>query len=363
MVSFRGAGTLGRWGAWLLLGCVVATHLDAATLRVFGSAGAESLFTPANCSSPLNPRNIASIPRTANTGDAAAFIDATGNDRAWKIHLKLRADSSDRAADRLRASEAFLQLSPRPWLDITAGRIIEKWGTGYAWNPAAFVSPPKNPADPNDRRSAYRGTDALKADLFFSGTSVSLYAMQHQRFAARVYRLILGTDVSLHLYRDRDGMRQGVSLARVIGDALEIHGEVSRRHALAGVQYTFRHNVNVVAEVYRSGEGLTRSGWEEVRQLAQRDLREANRRFAPLQMARNYAFVRLDVPFAKYDVETIAITNLRDASSILRLTLTRKLLSNVSAYLIDTEFLGGSGSELSYVQIKRAVTAGARLYF
>ncbi len=363
MVSEMVTRLRGLAGSLWLLVCLLAFPADAATFRVFGSAGAESLFTPANLSSPLNPHNIAAISRTTNVADATAFVDASGNDRSWKLHLKLRADSSDRSADRLRANEAYLQLNPRPWLDITAGGIIEKWGTGYAWNPTAFVSPLKNPADPNDRRSAYRGVDALKADVFLGGTSVSLYAMQHQRYAARVYRLVAGTDISLHLYRDRDVMRQGISLARVIGDALEVHAEVARRHALAGMQYTFPRNVNVVAEVYRSGEGLSRTQWEDLRQLAAFNLREANRRFAPLQMARNYSFVRLDVPFAKYDVETIAITNLRDASSIVRVTVTRKLAANINAYLIDTEFVGGEGSELSYVQVKRAVTFGARAYF
>ena len=42
-------------------------------------------------------------------------------------------------------------------------------------------------------------------------------------------------------------------------------------------------------------------------------------------MARNYSFVRVDVPFGKNDVEIIAITNLRDGSSIVRVTLTRKV--------------------------------------
>src|SRR5256885_2123036 len=83
-------------------------------------------------------------------------------------------------------------------------------------------------------RAAHRGVDAVKADVFIRGTNISLYAMQHRTFAARVYRLIANTDVSLHVYRDRNGTQQGVSLARVFGDSLELHGEVARRHAVAG---------------------------------------------------------------------------------------------------------------------------------
>jgi hypothetical protein len=342
---------------------VLAMPASAVTIKVFGSAGAEAQFTPANTGSPLNPGNVAGIPRTTNVADATTFIEAAPDDRAWKLDLKLRADSSDRASDHLGAGEAYLQLNPRPWLDVTAGRIIEKWGTGYAWNPTGFISPLKNPTDPNDRRSAYRGVDVLKADLFLRGTNVSLYAMQHQTFAARVYRLIANTDVSLHLYRNRSGIWQGISVARVFGDSLELHGELARRRVVLGTQYTFPHNVNVVAELYRSGDGLTSKQWDAIRALATIDLRSANGEYAPLRMGRNYSFVRADVPLSKSDVELIAITNLRDGSSLIRATVTRKLTANVSAYLIDTEFAGARASELSYMQMRRATVVGGRVYF
>jgi hypothetical protein len=342
---------------------MVIALLLAVTFKIFGSVGAESQFTPANTGSPLNPDNIAGIPRTTNVADATTFIEAAPADHAWKLHLKLRADSSDRGSDHIGAGEAYLQLNPRPWLDITAGRIIEKWGTGYAWNPTGFISPAKNPTDPNDRRSAYRGVDVIKTDLFLRGTNVSLYAMQHQTFAARVYRLIANTDVSLHLYRNRNGTYQGISVARVFGDSLELHGEIARRRIVLGTQYTFPHNVNVVAELYHSGDGLTSKQWDAIRTLATIDLRGANRDYAPLRMGRNYSFVRVDVPFTKSDVELIAITNLRDGSSILRATFSLKLTANVSAYLIDTEFAGARASELSYMQVRRATVLGARVYF
>lgn len=342
---------------------MVSALVFAMTLRVFGSAGAESQLTPANTASPLNPGNVARIPAATNVADATTFIDAAPDDRAWKIHLKLRADSSDHASDHGRVGEAYLQLNPKPWLDVTAGRLIEKWGTGYAWNPTAFVSPRKNPADPSDRRSSYQGLDMIKADVFIRGTNVSLYAMQHQTYAARVYRLIANTDVSLHLFRDRDGTRQGVSAARVFGDSLELHVEGARRHAVIGTQYTFPHNVNVIAEVYHGGDGLTSRGWRSLRDLATFDLRAANREYAPMLMARNYSFIRVDVPFGRNDAELIAITNLRDASSIARLTLSRKLAANISAYFIDTEFLGARDSEFAFIQLRRAATFGARVYF
>jgi hypothetical protein len=336
---------------------MVNALLLAATLRVFGSAGAESQLTPANTASPLNPDNVAGVPLQTNSADVSAFAEATGE--RWKMRVKLRADASDRTSDRVRAGEAFVQVRATEWLDVTAGRVIEKWGTGYAWTPTAFIGPARNPTDPNDRRSAYRGVDMIRADVFVKGTNVSLYAIEGGHVAGRVYRLVRGTDVSL-VFRDRAA---GVSLSRVFGDALELHGEVARDggvlRVVAGGQYTFANNVNVVAEVYFGGDGLTASQWDAFRGMAATDLRAANSAYAPLRMGRAYGFVRV----AREDLELIAISNLRDGSTIVRGTLAHKLHPNLSLYLIHTEFLGREDSEMDYLQVARVTTAGMRFYF
>jgi len=354
--------------AGALIGALIAMPTAAQTFKFFGSAGTEWQLTPANAASALNPGNIAELPYRTGSADAVAFFDATPDSRSWKLHLKLRGDAEEGGSQRADVGEAFVQLNPKPWLDITIGRVIEKWGTGYAWNPTAFVSPKKNPADPSDRRSANRGVDMIRTDLFVRGTNVSLYALEDGAFAGRVYRLIAGTDISLHFRRDAGGIQQGISAARVFGDALELHAEIARRHALAGGQYTFKNNVNVVAELYHGGDGLDENAFRIFRIAAdtahdERTFRAVNTAYAPLRMARNYAFVRLAFPHDKLDAEMIAITNLRDGSILARVTITRRLRANVSLYAIDTEFAGARGSEFSYMQLRRVTTAGARYYF
>jgi hypothetical protein len=354
--------------AALFIALFVAASAHAESFKFFGSAGAEWQLTPANAASALNPGNVARLPYSTRSADAVAFFDAAPDSRAWKLHLKLRGDAAEGGEQRGDVGEAFLQLNPKPWLDITIGRVIETWGTGYAWNPTAFVSPKKNPADPSDRRSANRGAGMIRTDLFIGGTNVSLYALDDGAVAARVYRLVAGTDVSLHFRRDGQGTQQGISAARVFGDSLELHGEVARRHALVGGQYTFKHNVNVVAELYHGGDGLDENAFRAFRVAAdtahdERTFRAVNAAYAPLRMARNYAFIRVALPHDKLDTELIAITNLRDGSMLARVTVTRRLRANVSIYLIDTEFAGAQSSELSYMQVRRVTTAGARYYF
>ncbi len=324
---------------------MVSALVLAATFRFFGSAGAEAQLTPSN---------VTAVPLQTNVADISAFGELTSE--RWKLHVKLRADASDRGADRARAGEAYVQFHATEWLDLTAGRVIDKWGTGYAWTPTAFVGPAKDPADPGDRRSAYRGADMLRADIFVKETNVSLYALDGGAFAARVYRLVRGTDVSLVWRRDAAGSAGedagvpgsaavpaaeqgasrshfGMNLSRVFGDALELHGEIARSgdtvRALAGAQYTFANDVNAVVEVYYDRDA--------------------------------YTFLRLHRSFDDLSVELIAITSLRDASTVARATLTYKIRPSVSAYLIQTEFVGGGA--LALLPVERVTTAGVRLYF
>ncbi|HEX8251983.1 MAG TPA: hypothetical protein VF846_02455, partial [Thermoanaerobaculia bacterium] len=279
---------------------MVSALLLAATLRIFGSAGAEAQWTPANAASPLNPANVAAIPYQTNVADATAFVEAGTDDKRWKLRAKLRAESSDRGADRGEAGEALVQFAATEWLDLTAGRVIEKWGTGYGWTPTAFIGPAKNPTDPNDRRSAYRGRDMVRADLYVKETNVSLYALEGGTIAGRVYRLVRGTDVSL-VFRNRD---TGVSVSRVFGESLELHAELARTahtRAVVGGQYTFANNTNVVLELYHGTDGLTATQWDAFRDAVSDDLRKANANYTPLRMARTYAFTRIAKQFDKLD--------------------------------------------------------------
>src|SRR5258706_2359394 len=109
----------------------------------------------------------------------------------------------------------------------------------------------------------------VRADAFVRDTNISLYALDGGTYAARIYRLVRGTDISLHASFTpnvgRASARHGLSVARVFGDALELHGEASRRHVLAGGQYTFGNNVHVVLDGYHGGDGMSASAWRAFR--------------------------------------------------------------------------------------------------
>lgn len=357
----------------ILMLLVCSMHAEERTLRIFGSAGNEGHFLSANPSSPLNPGNVLGVPDRSNSADLTAYAELVPASRAWKLHAKIRATDEDTPGHTTRGElgELYAQMSVAPWLDVTVGRRIEKWGTGYAWNPTGFVNPAKNAGDPNDRRSTYRGVDMIKADAIVHDTSISAYLLDGG-WALRGYRLIHGFDVSLQAANDN---RFGASFSKVLGDALEIHAEAASidHHAeiVAGGQYTFRNNINVVAEVFHGGAGLSSSEWDRYRDdvdAAQHDpelLVQANRDFAPLKMGRNYAFVRVAWPIVsqRLDAEALTITSLRDGSTFLRSALNWKIQPRVALYLVETEFLGGDRTEFDYVQVRRMADLGLRIYF
>jgi len=382
-------------------------------LRLYGEAGTEAHVTNANPDSPLNPGDILDIQRVTDSTDVTLFGDVTPDDKRWKFKTKLRGSNEWQhdASFKFEVDELSFQYSVTSWLDLRIGRQIERWGTGYAWNPTGVVNPRKNPADPNDRRNALRGVDMVAADILAKGWQITLLGtpeiawtgkdgrhLLSTGWAARAYRLIKRTDVALTA-SGGNGLpnSEGLSLARVFGNSLELHGEAAyfsdtvrflpreqflvatrRPHTevLLGGQYTFRGNVNVVGELYHAGQGLSGREWNDFRGFvgsAQQSLLNGNpadfilasAQFTPLEMSKNYSFLRVaaPLPFQKLQLETIVITSLRDGSSLVRPGISRRIGSNWSVYCIYSQFTGSAGTEFGNIQIRRSTDIGIRYHF
>ena len=364
-----------------ILTLLFATAAMAEGFSVFGSVGAESQHAPANAESPLNPENFLALSSRAHSADFAVFLAFTPAGERWKVRSKLRGDAAAEGTRTLEVAEGSVQLQLNDSVDITVGRVIEKWGTGYGWTPTAFIGPARNPTDPTDRRSLSRGRDMVRLSAIAGETQVSLYLLERRAAAFRAHRVIAETDVALTFYRDRNVRREGVSLSRVVGDALELHLDASNsrgddgknvQDVVIGGQYTWRR-ANFVLELHHRSDGLSADEWSTFRNDVDaaarggdfRALAAANRRFAPLGMRRDYSFIRVarSVPRVISEAELIAITNLHDRSSVVRIALTRHLARNVHMLVMNTEFLGASGSESSYIQVARITAVSLRLYF
>lgn len=397
----------------LLTASLFAQESEGIESKIYGSTGSEADSMPQNTSSLLNPGGFLKLPRWDDSSDITLFGDFTASDKRWKVHFKLRSqdDWDGRNSYGGEVNELYVNWSVNRWLDLSIGRKIEKWGTGYGWNPTGVVNPPKDPRDPNDRREAFKGVDQASIDLFLGGwdltgmvvpvinwTGKTATSPLLVGWAARAYRLVWNTDVSFTA-SGGSGLpqSQGVSFSRVFGKALELHAEAaafqntlrlipgtsgfefsrdSNVKALVGGQYTFPNYLNVALEYYHNGSNLSANEWNQYRRYVDQgeaDLASGNpvtliqaaQQFSALSMGRDYAFLRAAWPIKqqKLDAETIIITSLRDGSAVIRPGLYWRLTPVVTLYCLQTEFIGSQRSELGFVPIRHETTLGFRFHF
>ena len=194
---------------------------------------------------------------------------------------------------------------------LMTGRAILRWGTGYAFNPTDVVAPDKRLNDPENREKLARGNDLVKLEYFGGSFSFafcylttinmeSSFSKWESRLAFRFYQNLYGIDISLIGCLDKEESPiWGCNFSAVIGDRLEVHGELSaqkgsytcyhktvqqdsrlfyenplsdfRRNennyyyrCLSGFQYTFSKNIFWIAEYYHQDQGYSSDEWESL---------------------------------------------------------------------------------------------------
>ncbi|HUB51065.1 MAG TPA: hypothetical protein VL986_02780 [Terracidiphilus sp.] len=163
---------------------------------------------------------------------------------------------------QLRVREMYGGLSAGDF-DLTAGRKMVLWGTGYAFSAAGVLDPPRMPTNPTDRLNVNEGRDMIKADWVHGSQAVSAAwstaalapanTNLHDTAAFRYNVLVRGFDTSLIAGHDRGGDSFGaLTFTGVVGQAWEVHGEAVWREqaaVLLGAKYTFS-GVTCIGEFY-----------------------------------------------------------------------------------------------------------------
>ena len=169
----------------------------------------------------------------------------------------------DHTASTFRVKETYTALSAGDF-DITAGRKMLRWGTGYAFTAAGVLDPPRVPTNPSDRLNTNQGRDMIKADWVHGphaltvAWSTAALAPAHSTLrdtaAFRYNVLVRGFDTSLIAGNDRGGDSFGaLTFTRVVGQAWEVHGEAVWREqaaALIGAKCTLHSGVTFIGEFY-----------------------------------------------------------------------------------------------------------------
>jgi hypothetical protein len=231
----------------------------------------------------------------------------------WQLDFQGQAVSENTGGWKtdLKINQFFLQKDVFGNFVFIVGRSIQRWGTGYAFNPSDVVAPEKELSDPDNSEKQAVGHDLAMLEYFGASSSVAVcfltklesafpLKMNGSKLAFRFYKNLWSIDLSaVALFNKEETPIWGGNFSRTIGKRLEIHGEFSFQknsylpyhlslkekdrlfeghpfscfkrndhkmyhQYLLGFQYTLPGNILWVAEVYHRGQGYSKPEWKQL---------------------------------------------------------------------------------------------------
>jgi hypothetical protein len=193
--------------------------------------------------------------------------------------------------------EGYLSLKPSDSLSFKFGKQTLLWGKGYAFNPVAFVSRPKDPDDPElalegyitasaDYIKSFQGplkTVSITPVIFpvYKDINDDFGTVNRLNFAGKLYFLLYDTDIDIMAMTGGSRTsRVGMDFSKNITTNLEIHGEFAfinnqksrvinsqgniseakfnAKNYLLGIRYLTASETTFIFEYYRNGTGFSR---------------------------------------------------------------------------------------------------------
>lgn len=324
--------------------------------------------------------------------------------------------------DDVKLLDAYVSLKPSPRLSFDAGKKVDQWGKGYAFNPVAFVARPKDVDDPTEPLEGYFLADA---DLIrsFEGTlktlaftPVFLPVMDNinddfgrekgLNFAAKLYMLFWDTDIDFLFFTGESrSTRYGFDFSRNIKTNFEIHGEAawitdftkksidSRGRlsteesdvlqALLGIRYLTSNRITFIAEYYHNGGGIREEDAQNFFQFVNRayaqflstgDSSQLNQAaqlsqgtLATAKPMRDYLYFRASwaEPFdiLYFTPAVFSIVNLNDQSLSVTPELTYAPKTNLQLRLRSAFLVGGKNTEFGEKANDYKVELRVRYFF
>lgn len=405
-----------------------ASHLYAQDVEYRLSVVDEGTLSKLNLETPLNYHNRL-LPQSTNGNEASGNLFLSYRGLSTSLNLSTLAHNLSAPDYNYSIREFSYDLSVTENFDITVGKKILKWGTGYAFNPTGVVEPQRSPSDPSDRLNQNEGRKLIAVNVFSGKSSLTLvyvndvqleswkFRWGEEDFALRAYTFLNGLDLSgvLH-YTKGDRLEAGTNWSYVLGDNLELHGELLAKRGssslyhkiimldnseqiftsdpyvpffehsgqifyklVVGGQYTFENGVNVAVEYYRNTEGLSKSEWiqwmkfvkfqngiqqgtiavpPELIEPSRYNLLWALRTLSPRGTMRDYLFGREYYSIDGWSFEFLQLMNAGDASVVLVPTVTYRISKFFSLYGRFTSFLGENESEYGALFTKYSTNLG-----
>jgi hypothetical protein len=318
--------------------------------------------------------------------------------------------------------EGYLSLKPSTSLSFNFGKQVVPWGKGYAWNPVAFVSRPKDPDDPELAREGYVMASADYIKSFkgplktFSVTPVMFPVYKHVNedfgminklnFATKLYFLFYDTDIDLMAMTGGSRTaRAGMDFSKNITTNLEIHGEFAfinnqkirvidrqgniseskfdAKSYLFGIRYLTASDTTFIFEYYRNGTGFSHLEMKDYFTFIDRGydlfrlkgndslLRKAasvtEGNYGRINPLKDYLYLRISQkePFniLYFTPAITTIMNLNDWSLSLSPELLYEGIKNLEIRLKLVALFGAKGSEFGEKPSDYRVELRVRYYF
>jgi len=318
--------------------------------------------------------------------------------------------------------EGYLSLKPSTSLSFKFGKQTLLWGKGYAFNPVAFVSRPKDPDDPElalegyitasaDYIKSFQGplkTVSITPVIFpvYKDINDDFGTVNRLNFAGKLYFLLYDTDIDIMAMTGGSRTsRVGMDFSKNITTNLEVHGEFAfvnnqikkvidsqgntsdskfdAKSYLLGLRYLTASDTTFIFEYYRNGTGFSHLEMKDYFTFIDRgyDLFLLNGNDSLLKKAagvtegnyrrpnpmKDYLYLRVTQkePFniLYFTPAITTIMNLNDKSLSISPELLYTGITNLELRLKAFGLVGGKGTDFGEKQNDYRVELRVRYYF
>lgn len=392
--------------------------------RIYGTNYRPSLFNPQNRSIEL--LGLSEGPHSSLFQHLS--LEAQALSLSWQIDLmgSVVLEEGKKGEGSLKVTQLYFQKDLFPNLVFIAGRSIQRWGTGYAFNPTDVVAPSKELSDPDNKERQALGKDMVKLEYYGENFSIGLccltqfhgkipFEAEDPGLAFRIYKNLEGVDLSLIglLSRGKKPLWGG-NFSFVFGSRLEVHGEFSfqkgsylRYHPaingefffydedpleelkredgttysriLLGFQYTFPGGLFWILEYFHQDQGYSRKEWQQllgyarflilqretpVRYLAEKNILWNLNIYSPKGSMRDYLMSYNEIRLSKRArARMTVLLNLADLSRVLIPQMDLEAGKNFTFYLRSFIFQGREETEFGAFFCSFSIETGMRLGF
>lgn len=346
------------------------------------------------------------------------YLNAEYKMRDLGFQLRTHTTYYDDKESSFDLFEAYGSYSLSFNLGIQAGKRVYSWGKGYAFNPAGFVNPAKDPENPELAQAGLLSANAeyIKS---FSSDALQSFAAQvivipgnpsiNSRFgeshytdvAVKLSFLLWDTDIDLMTYQGSlTPKKYGLDFSRNFQENLEMHAELSvfqeaQRYVIAngvlqseqsdvvsyllGVRYLNEWNTTVIAEYYRNGFGFTKEEYQSYREYLlnglavgtpvsiQQTLVTSQTYFKSSTLMMEYVYLKISQPepfdWLYFTPSLFSIYNLSDKSFLISASLNYKPATNVEFIFWPSLLVGGESTEFGDRQAQQRFELWMRVFF